>query len=125
MVDVDREKEETSKRKDKAQPKKRPMFTAEELQEKFARSFNAVAFFLKLDKTYSESDFTEEAKDLIRLAEKYPVIGDVLTWLDPLFLLLGLLSKINEMVQRTQERKRQKREADEARKKEQLEQWPQ
>lgn len=70
----------------------------EENQQKLCRTFNALGFFFKSKKKYAEKDFIEEAKDLTRLANKYDVINLVLTLLDPLFFLFGVLSKFTEML---------------------------
>ena len=80
-------------------------FSFEEMQEKLSRSFNGLAYVLKTDDEFRDSDFTEEAKDLVRLAEKYPILANVLTFLDPLFLILGLFSKMKGMLKKVSNRK--------------------
>jgi len=80
-------------------------FSFEEMQEKLSRSFNGLAYVLKTDDEFKDSDFTEEAKDLVRLAEKYPILANILTFLDPLFLLLGLFSKMKGMLKKVSKRK--------------------
>jgi len=80
-------------------------FSFEEMQEKLSRSFNGLAYVLKTDDEFKDSDFTEEAKDLVRLAEKYPILANILTFLDPLFLILGLFSKMKGMLKKVQKRK--------------------
>jgi hypothetical protein len=70
----------------------------EELQQKLARSFNFIAFITKSNKSYRESDFIEEAKDLARIASKYELVTMGLTLLDPLFFLFGIFGKVNEML---------------------------
>lgn len=80
-------------------------FSFEEMQEKLSRSFNGLAYVLKTDDEFKDSDFTEEAKDLVRLAEKYPILANVLTFLDPLFLILGLFSKMKGMLKKVSNRK--------------------
>jgi len=80
-------------------------FSFEEMQEKLTRSFNGLAYVLKTDDEFKDSDFTEEAKDLVRLAEKYSILANILTFLDPLFLILGLFSKMKGMLKKVQKRK--------------------
>nr|APG79813.1 hypothetical protein [uncultured bacterium] len=106
------EKDETEiKGKRKTRETKKTDFSIEELQDKFTRLFNTIAYFWKVDNSYSDSDFLEESKDLARLAKKYPIIGDILTFLDPLFLVLGLFSKLKVMLDKVKRRKdREKKE---------------
>ena len=77
----------------------------EEAQQKLARVFNGVCALLKIEKRYKEKDFAEEAKDLSRMAGKYDVVNTVLTVLDPLFLVLGLIGKATDIVAENKERK--------------------
>lgn len=70
----------------------------EELQQKLARTFNFIAFLLKSDKVFTESDFIEEAKDLTRISTKYELVNMALTFLDPLFFLFGIFAKGKEML---------------------------
>lgn len=109
-----KEKEEGKKEEKRGRkPKKDAVeFSYEELQEKFSRSFNAISYFLKSDKVYKEEDFEEEAKDLSRLAKKYPILADVLTILDPLFLVLGLFSKLRVMLENAKKKKEDKKDGD-------------
>lgn len=81
--------------------KKGTTFALEEIQEKFTKLFDGLSYFLKIDNDYEDSDFQEESKDLIRLSQKYPLVGDILTLLDPLFLVLGLFSKLNTMFKKS------------------------
>ena len=106
------EKDETEiKGKRKTRETKKTDFSIEELQDKFTRLFNTIAYFWKVDNNYSDGDFLEESKDLARLAKKYPIIGDILTFLDPLFLVLGLFSKLKVMLDKVKRRKdREKKE---------------
>jgi len=100
------EKDETEiKGKRKTRETKKTDFSIEELQDKFTRLFNTIAYFWKVDNNYSDGDFLEESKDLARLAKKYPIIGDILTFLDPLFLVLGLFSKLKVMLDKVKRRK--------------------
>jgi len=102
----DIEKEEIVKVKERKK-KQKADFSYEEIQEKFARTFNAVTLFLKVDVEYKSEDFEEEAKDIVRMSEKYQIIGIIITFLDPLFLVLGLLSKVKNIVKKMEERKKE------------------
>ena len=94
-LDKDEVIEETEVKKKK--PKK-VSFSVEEIQEKLTVLFNAISTLLKLDREYAPKDFIEESKDIIRLSQKYPFIGYILTMLDPLFLVLNMGRKILEIV---------------------------
>ena len=85
-------------------------FSFEEMQEKLARTFNGIAFLLKTDDEFKDSEFNEEAKDLVRLAEKYSILANILTFLDPLFLLLGLFSKMKIILNKVSKRKENERQ---------------
>lgn len=78
--------------------KKVDKLSYEELQQKLARTFNFLSFVVKSKKSYQESDFIEEAKDLTRLAGKYELVNMGLTLLDPLFFLFGIFSKFRDML---------------------------
>lgn len=107
----EKEKEETKVGAPRGRKKKPKVnFGYEEMQEKLARIFNALGYFLKIDVEYNNTDFEEESKDLIRLAEKYPILANVLTFLDPLFLILGLFSKMRIMLDKVKERKEKQKE---------------
>lgn len=107
--------EETTIKKPKRvyNKKKGTTFALEEMQEKFTKLFDGVSYLLKVDNEYSDDDFQEESKDLIRLAQKYPLIGDILTLLDPLFLILGIFSKLNNMFKRSSKNKQENKGSDE------------
>ena len=70
----------------------------EEIQQKMSRVFNLFATLLKSKKKYSEKDFLDESKDLVRLSQKYDIVATILTILDPLFLLAGFYTKFVEML---------------------------
>ncbi len=80
-------------------------FNEAELQEKFVKVFNAAAYFLKVDLKYTEKDFETEAKELVRLTAKTPFLASLLTILDPIFLIIGLLTKIIDMAKKVKVRK--------------------
>ncbi|MBT9131453.1 MAG: hypothetical protein DDT41_01759 [candidate division WS2 bacterium] len=103
------EEETTIKEKRGRKPKK-TTFTEEELQEKFAKTFSSAAFLLKVDCQYKEKDFQQESRELLRLASKNPILSDILTFLDPIFLLMGLMAKVFEMVKKVKERKGKEQE---------------
>lgn len=96
----EKDKKTSIKEKKKKQVKGGPEFAADELEYKLARAFNGAAFLLKSDITYREKDFEEEAKDLARMAKKYSILANILVFLDPLFLILGLFSKVKRMLER-------------------------
>jgi len=89
--------EETAIKKRRGRPPKTD-FSVEEVQEKFSMLFNAIAFTTRVEREYNPGEFYEEAKDVTRLSQKYPVVAIVLTWLDPLFLVLNLTKKGFELV---------------------------
>ncbi len=107
----DFEKEETSldaeetiiKKKEKKS--KKVSFNEVELQEKFVKVFNATAYFLKVEAKYTEKDFETEAKELVRLTAKTPFLASLLAILDPIFLVIGLLTKIIDIAKKVKSRK--------------------
>lgn len=85
----------------------------EEAQANLTRAFNAISSLVKSGKQYKESEFVEEAKDLSRLAKKYDIVNAVLTALAPLFLVLGLFTKVRELMD-AREKKKEKAKNGEA-----------
>jgi len=103
----EKEEETVIKEKKEKTPKKiKGDYTVEEMEEKLSRLFNGSAFLLRAEITYEEKEFTQEAKDIIRLSKKYPVVNTILTFLDPLFLILGLFSKIKRLLEKLPKRKK-------------------
>lgn len=97
------EKAETlleEEKKPRGRPKKpKPSeISFEEIQTKLVRLYNFISSLMKSDKTFSEKDLVEESKDLARLANKYESIGFFITLLDPLFFVLGLVNRVNEIL---------------------------
>ena len=106
LIDGENVGETAPKKKRAGRKKSSPdVISYEEAQQKLARVFNGVCTLLKIDKRYKESEFVEEAKDLSRMAQKYDIINTVLTFLDPIFLLLGLIGKGSEIAAQSKERK--------------------
>lgn len=92
------EKSEKPEKQKKPESKKKKIdFSVEEIQEKLMLLFNFVSFSLKVEKEYKPADFLEESKDIVRLAKKYPTLENILTMLDPLFLILNLTKKAVEI----------------------------
>ncbi len=75
------------------------------MQEKFAKLFSSIAFLLKIEDKYTEKDFQSEAKELLRLINKNTILGNIVSFLDPLFLIVGLLAKFAEMAKKVRTRK--------------------
>lgn len=92
------ETEIKEKKKGGRPPAKKVEFTPEELQEKLTSTFNAIALAMRSDKRFTPVDFREEAKDLVRLAGKYPWLSQLLAVLDPLFLVLNILRKFQDLI---------------------------
>lgn len=95
---IEEVEEEEKKEKKRRGRKPKVEVSYEEIQQKLVRLFNFFSSLFKSEKKYSEKDFLEESKDLARLSQKYEFIATILTILDPLFLLAGLFTKINEML---------------------------
>lgn len=100
--------EPVKEKKEKKVKTKKESFSIEEIQEKLAVVFNAITFFFKIEKEYKPSDFLEEAKDIVRLSQKYTIIYTILIMLDPLFLILSLGKKIMEMLKIVRKQKSEK-----------------
>lgn len=98
MVEPVEQTAEASPKKRQASSKKVAAMSYEEAQINLTRLFNVASVLMKSRKKYKESDFVEEAKDLTRLAQKYDMIAMGLSMLAPLFLVLGLFSKVQEMM---------------------------
>lgn len=106
-INLDEEDKKTTKIKKKSKKSKKINFSIEEIQEKFVKLFGGVAYLLKIENDYEENDFYEESKDIVRLSEKYPALSHVLTILDPLFLVLGIVNKVSEMVKKVNRKKQE------------------
>ena len=106
-VNGEAEATESKKKKKSTKKKKSDQVSFEECQVKLARIFNGVCTILGMQTRYSEEDFQEEAKDLSRLASKYDTVNQILTLLDPLFLIMGLINRASTIIQ---ERRQQKHE---------------
>jgi len=96
--------DETEKKSKKGRPKKET-FSVEEIQEKLSATFNTFSFLAKIDKDYKPGDFLAEAKDIVRLSQKYAFLHTALVLLDPLFLVLSLGKKAMELVKIVRRRK--------------------
>lgn len=69
----------------------------EEARAKINLLFSGLARLAGREYIYQETDFSAEAQGLARLAEKFTVIGYVITLLDPLFMVLSLAQKFLKM----------------------------
>lgn len=80
---------------DKPKKKKPPKVgvKADEARQKIFMLFEGLARFTGKDCSYSEGDFTAEGAGLARLADKFNMVGYVITLLDPLFIALSLAQK--------------------------------
>jgi hypothetical protein len=91
---IDEPKEKRGRKPGSSKPK----FSDKELMAKHERIFNIIAYFLKVNRKWTEEDFIEESKDLGRIANEFEVVGTVIKWLDPVFYICGVMAKTFEMM---------------------------
>lgn len=87
-----------AKKKSSSGSKASGKMTYEELQQKLSRTMNFISFVTKSQKSFTENDFCEEAKDLARLSVKYETVSSIISLLDPLFFLFGMVSKFKDIL---------------------------
>ncbi|MBT9145235.1 MAG: hypothetical protein DDT42_01105 [candidate division WS2 bacterium] len=113
--EIDFDKEEETKIEDETVVKKKKgkkiSINEDEMQEKFVKTFSSIAFLLKIDANYTEKDFETESKELVRLINKNQVLANIITILDPIFLIIGLMTKVIEMAKKVKIRKEQEAQA--------------
>ena len=74
---------------------KKIKFTVSEVKEKIFLVFAGACRITRRECEYTENDFDQEAAALIRLAEKFPVVATVLTFFDPVVLVMGIIEKFS------------------------------
>lgn len=83
--------------KEAPKKKKAPGMKVEEARAKLNLLFGGVCRVLKMDYPYQDEDFTAEAQALVRMSEKFSIVGHIITLFDPLFMALGLLAKFTRI----------------------------
>lgn len=86
---------------------KTPSFTEKELAEKTFFISKIVAGILKFDFTYREKDFDTEGQALARMADKFPVVGTILSFFDPLFFIGSIINKFAGLRRKPKEEKKE------------------
>jgi len=87
-------------KRDRPAPKPRPgriEFTEGEIASTFHTLIGGASKLLGYDYKYTENDFSQESKGIVRLSVKFPVLAKILVLVDPLLVLLGLVSKLAEI----------------------------
>lgn len=69
----------------------------DEARNKINLLFSGLARVFNREYPYTEADFTAEAQGLVRLSDKFSIIGYVITLLDPFFIGLSLVQKFLKM----------------------------
>lgn len=86
LDDKKAKKEKTPKQKDRK-------FTVTEINEKLDIMFMTISKFFGKEYIFRPDDFEQESKAIIRLTEKFPVVGSVIEIIDPILAILGLYVK--------------------------------
>lgn len=73
-------------------------FSPDEVNEKFHILCSGLAKVFGAEYTFKPKDYDQEAKALVRMADKFPVVNHVLTFFDPVLLVLGLYGKITTIL---------------------------
>lgn len=85
--------EEPKEKKKSRRTRRSTAFSPDELEEKLDLIFKAAAKFTHREYVYKPRDFKQEASALQRMTDKFPIVGDAIKLLDPILLLLGLVTK--------------------------------
>lgn len=72
-------------------------FSLQEVEQKLFLLFAGIAKVTGRISTFSEGDFDSEARGILRLAEKFESIYDALKFLDPVLIIIGLVTKFTSM----------------------------
>lgn len=93
---------EKKKRGPKAGSKK-TSFSDGELIDKTFFICKLIAGIFKYDFTYREKDFSSEGQALGRMCDKFPIVGTIITYFDPIYYIGSIVNKFSAC-------KRQKKE---------------
>jgi len=104
IEDVVAEEPEGKQKRGRKKAKQKVDISFEELQVKLVKVFNFFASAVKSEKRYTEKDFLEESKDLARWGQKHEIIGYIISLLDPLFFIMGLVNKFYEVMSRREKK---------------------
>jgi hypothetical protein len=72
-------------------------FSLQEIEQKLFLLFAGIAKVSGRINTFTEADFDSEARGILRLAEKFEAIYDALKFLDPVLIIIGLVTKFTTM----------------------------
>jgi hypothetical protein len=72
-------------------------FSLQEVEQKLFLLFAGIAKVSGRINTFTEADFDSEARGILRLAEKFEAIYDALKFLDPVLIIIGLVTKFTAM----------------------------
>ena len=72
-------------------------FSLQEVEQKLYLLFAGIAKVTGRISTFGEADFDSEARGILRLAEKFEAIYDALKFLDPVLIIIGLVTKFTAM----------------------------
>lgn len=81
------------KNSSKSKKTKSPGVGLPEAKQKINLLFGTLARLLGRDYTYTEADYEGEAAALVRLGQKFSIVNYVITLMDPVFVVAGLIQK--------------------------------